>query len=382
VAGESKLVRCVLYDKNELEADVVGVDPFTDIAVVKLKTDKKDLPYVKLGVSKNLQQGQAVLALGSPHGLARSVSLGIVSVTDRYLDDNDEMVSPFSTWIQTDAAINPGNSGGPLVNLRGEVIGVNTRKLGGADNVGFAVPIDIAKEVINQIIDHGRVIRSWLGISLQETTSKTNDPKQIGVIVGDVDPLGPAAEAKILPGDIMLSIDGKPTNARFVEDLPKLRKLMADLPVGKEIAISITRGGTPMDIKMTTVEKSAMKGEEVEFKEWGFTASALTPAVVRTAQLASNQGVLISGAQVGGIAGEAHLQPGDIVLKIDNKEIKDLADFRETYKQLVSTKKRLIMIDVKRGALNMYVLVKQDAEAKPKAENAPAAATPGDGHHE
>ena len=137
-----------------------------------------------------------------------------------------------------------------------------------------------------------------------------------------------------------------------------------------------------MDIKMTTVEKSAMKGEEVEFKEWGFTASALTPAVVRTAQLASNQGVLISGAQVGGIAAEAHLQPGDIVLKIDNKEIKDLADFRETYKQLVSTKKRLIMIDVKRGALNMYVLVKQDAEAKPKAENAPVAATPGDGHHE
>ncbi|MBI5094072.1 MAG: trypsin-like peptidase domain-containing protein [Candidatus Hydrogenedentes bacterium] len=381
VAGESKLVRCVLYDKNELEADVVGVDPFTDIAVVKLKTDRKDLPHVKLGSSKTLEAGQVVLALGSPHGLARSVSQGIVSVTDRYLDDNDEMVSPFNNWIQTDAAINPGNSGGPLVNINGEVIGINTRKLGGADNVGFAIPIDIAKEVISQIIDHGRVIRSWLGISLQETTSKTNDPKQMGVIIGDVDPLGPAAEAKILPGDIMLSIDGKSTNARFVEDLPKVRKLMADLPVGKAVSIAVSRGGAPMDITLTTVEKSAYKGEEVEFKEWGFTASALTPVVVRTAQLSSNRGVLVSGAQATGIAAEARLQPGDIILKVDGKEIQDLADFRKTYQELVAAKKRLTLVDVKRGALNMYLIVKQGAEEKAKPDTA-TAGTPGDGHHE
>ena len=146
VAGQSSSVNVILYDKREVQARVVGVDPYTDLAVLKLDVEGR-LPYVKMGTSHNLQAGERVLALGSPHGLSRSVSEGIISVTDRHLEDRGTMVSPFNNWLQTDAAINPGNSGGPLVNLRGEVVGINARTLTGADNVGFAIPVDVAREI-------------------------------------------------------------------------------------------------------------------------------------------------------------------------------------------------------------------------------------------
>ncbi|HNV21484.1 MAG TPA: trypsin-like peptidase domain-containing protein, partial [Candidatus Hydrogenedentes bacterium] len=195
VAGDSTQVRCVLFNRDEIDAEVVGTDPYTDIAVLKLKVDEANLPAAELGNSAHIEPGQTVLALGSPHGLSRSISKGIVSVTDRYLGEEGPRPAPYNTWIQTDAAINPGNSGGPLVNLKGEVIGINTRKLSGADNVGFAIPVNAAREVIGAIIEHGHVPRSWIGVRLQEMTSKTDDPSQRGVVVADVDPLGPAAAA-------------------------------------------------------------------------------------------------------------------------------------------------------------------------------------------
>ena len=156
------MVRCVLGDRNEVDAEVIGVDPFTDLAVLKLNLDEK-LPYVKLGDSSKLEAGQTVMAMGSPHGLSRSVSMGIVSVTERNLGNQGEGIS-FSNWIQTDAAINPGNSGGPLVDLRGDVIGVNTMVLRGAENVGFAIPSNMVRQVVDSIIAKGRVERSWVGL--------------------------------------------------------------------------------------------------------------------------------------------------------------------------------------------------------------------------
>ncbi|MBN2307723.1 MAG: trypsin-like peptidase domain-containing protein [Candidatus Hydrogenedentes bacterium] len=362
VAGEARIVRCVLYNKEEVEAEVVGTDRFTDVAVLKLVTDRTNLPAVKLGTSKDLEAGQTVLALGSPHGLARSVSLGIVSVTDRYLGSHGDMVSPYNNWIQTDAAINQGNSGGPLVNLKGEVVGVNARRLGGADNVGFAIPIDIAREVVEQIIEHGRVQRSWLGLTLQEMTRKTDDPTRHGVVIGDVDPLSPAQDAGLKPGDVMLSVNGIPTDARFVEDLPAVEKSIADLPIGEPATVRIARADEELDIEVITREKSDLKGDEIEFAEWGFTASELTPAVVRTAQLPSKMGVLVSGTQVGGPAANAQLDTGDIILKIDNLDVADLAAFKRMYDERVESKQRLVLLDVKRGALARFILLKQDGE--------------------
>ena len=368
VAGESRQVHCVLSDKSEVEAEVVGVDPYTDLAVLKLEAPQP-LPHVRLGDSDELEAGQTVLALGSPHGLARSVSQGIVSVTDRYMASHGSMVSPYNTWIQTDAAINPGNSGGPLVNLKGEVVGVNSRRLMGADNVGFAIPINIAKEVMDAIVAEGRVRRSWIGVNLQEMLARTEDPKQAGVVVGDVEPLSPALEAGILPGDVLLAVNGTPTNARFEEDLPAVLKCIADLPIGSTAVLDLQRAGKAERIEVVTEEKSALRGDELAFDEWGFTLAELTPAIVRRARLDRRQGVWITGSQVGGVAANAGLQGGDVVLEVDGVMVENLAHFQRIYEELLETKKELTMFLVKRGALTRYALVKQDAAGKEEADH-------------
>lgn len=363
VAGKSKYVRCVLSNKDEVEAQVVGVDPFTDIAVLKLITDRTDLPYVKLGDARSVVAGQTVIALGSPHGLARSVSSGIVSVTNRNLELMGSGGAPYNNWIQTDAAINQGNSGGPLVNLKGEVIGINTRKLSGAENVGFAIPIDIAAEVIEQLIAHGRVTRSTIGVRFQEVTRITDDPNQEGVLISDVDPLSPAFEARLRPRDILVAVNGTPTDARFPEDLPPIRKLIADADVGEQLTLTILRDGQLLEVSVRTVERSQLAGDEIEFEEWGFTASELTPLIVRRAQLNSSDGIMVSGTQPGGVASNGRLQRGDIILSVDDRKVEGLVSFKEMYDSLVEDRQPLTLLSVKRGALTRFVLIKYENEA-------------------
>jgi serine protease Do len=233
VIGESKEVKCILSDKREIEAEVVGTDPFTDVAVLRLPTNEK-YPFVVMGNSDNVKTGEIVLAMGSPHGLARSVSMGIVSMTDRYLEDQRGVISMFNNFIQTDAAINQGNSGGPLVNLKGEVVGINSRMLIGAENVGFAIPINIARDVVQSIIKDGKVQRSWLGLNLQEMKAITEDIHKKGVVISDVEIDSPAYKVGIQPGDILIAVNNEPVHARFQEDLPSVRRKLADLIVGKE----------------------------------------------------------------------------------------------------------------------------------------------------
>lgn len=359
VAGENDRVYCVLSDKTEVEAKVVGTDPYTDIAVLKLESDHP-LPHVRLGDSDRIQAGQYVLALGSPHGLARSVSMGIVSVTDRHLVGEGVMGAPYNNWIQTDAAINPGNSGGPLVNLRGEVVGVNSRKLSGAENLGFAIPINIASEVMQAIVKEGRVRRSWIGLDLQEMLAKTKDPAQKGVLIADIDPMSPAQEAGVQPGDILLAIDGTPVHARFEEDLPAVQKRIADLPVDSEAVLSLQRGKDTLELKVKTAEKSALKGKEVALPEWGFTVAEITPAVARSLGLAARQGAWITGVQVGGLAGNAGLVQGDVILSLDQKPVENLAHFQSLYAERLQSKQPLTLFFIKRGAVTRYLLVKQD----------------------
>jgi len=361
VAGESNFVHVVLSDKREVEARVVGVDPYTDVAVLKLDTPGP-LPYVQLGNSAGLESGEAVLALGSPHGLARSVSQGIISVTDRHLPDRGTMVSPFNNWLQTDAAINPGNSGGPLVNLRGEVVGVNARGMRGADNVGFAIPIDVVKEVVAEILEHGHVPRATVGLHLQEMLAMTDDPGLEGVLIADVDPVSPALESDIRAGDLLLAVNGTPVNARFQEDLPQVRKLMADLPVGVEASLSIARAGELHEFVLVPEELSQIKGSEREFTEWAFTVSELTQEQARRAGLPARRGVLVSGAQVGGIASQAGLEQGDVILEVDGAPVETLARFSEIYEEKRAQAQRLVMLFVQRGAITRFVLIKQTEE--------------------
>ena len=363
VAGESSLVLCVLSDNTELEAKVVGVDPDTDIAVLKLDAERP-LPSVRLGQSATLESGQMVLAMGSPHGLTRSVSLGIVSVTDRFLGGAAGLTAPYNNWIQTDAAINRGNSGGPLVNLRGEVIGINTLALLGAENVGFAIPIDTAREVIDAIIAEGRVRRSWLGLSFQEMRAKTDAPGLKGVVVADVAPLSPAYEAGVRPGDILTAVNGRPVNAQFEEELPAVRKLIADLPIDESVALHLLRGDDNLELQAVTEEKLSTRGMQAEFAEWGFTVAELTPELARRAQLAGRTGLFVSGCTPGGIAATAGLTPGDIILEVDEEPIQTLVQFSDLYGSILESRKRLVMLFVQRGALTRFVLVNTESIAE------------------
>lgn len=364
VAGDSSQVWCVFSDNTEIEARVVGTDADTDVAVLKVEAEQP-LPYVQMGTSSGLEAGQLVLAMGSPHGLARSASLGIISVTDRYLGDSNGLVSPFNNWVQTDAAINPGNSGGPLVNMRGEVIGVNSRVLSGAENVGFAIPIDIAKEVVDAIILEGKVRRSYVGLTFQEMAAKTDDRTVHGVVIADVAPLSPAQEAGIAPGDLLTAINDRTVDARFEEDLPRVRKAIADLPIGATVTLHLVRGESPMEIDVVTEEKLSLKGGQTEFAEWGFAAVELTPELARRAQLAGRSGVLISGSQPGGIAASGGLGQGDIILEMDGESVQTLDEFTQAYQLRLESKQKLVLLFVQRGAVTRFVLLDTGTEQEP-----------------
>jgi|LSQX01.1.fsa_nt_gb serine protease Do len=360
VAGESSQVICVLDDNTELEARVIGTDPDTDIAVLKLESDQA-LAFARFGSSASLESGDFVLAMGSPHGLSRSASLGIISLTDRYLGELGGITAPYNNWIQTDAAINKGNSGGPLVNLKGEVIGINTLAMLGAENVGFAIPADSAREIVDAIIAHGRVQRSSLGLSFQEMHAKTDDKTVKGVVIADVSPLSPAAESGVKAGDVLVSINDKKVNAYYEEELPAVRKQIADLPVNEKAVLQILRGNEPLSIEATTEEKMASKGTQVEFHEWGFTAMEMTPELARRAQLPQRQGILVSGCTPGGLAAVSGIVAGDILLEMDDEPISSLTQFDELYRKNLAAHKKYVMLFVKRGAVTRFALMNTDA---------------------
>ncbi|HOK08064.1 MAG TPA: trypsin-like peptidase domain-containing protein [Candidatus Hydrogenedens sp.] len=357
VVGESKKVKCILSDKREVDADVIGTDPFTDIAVLKLPADEK-YPYVVLGNSDKIDVGGIVFAMGSPHGLARSVSMGIISMTDRYLEDQRGVISMFNNFIQTDAAINQGNSGGPLVNLKGEVIGINSRMLIGAENVGFAIPINIAKEVVDSIIKTGKVQRGWVGINLQEMKAITEDMNQKGVVISDVEVDSPAYKAGIQSGDILVAVNNESIHARFQEDLPLVRKKLADLEPGKEAQLTVMRNGETKDFHLIPEVYSPYKGQEVEFTEWGFTASEITNEMLKRLRIPNRNGIYISGVQDGSIAKNSGLLAGDVILEFEKQPVNNLEQFLKLYQDAIETNKQKILLFVQRGVVTRFILIK------------------------
>jgi S1-C subfamily serine protease len=201
--------------------------------------------------------------------------------------------------------------------------------------------------------------------------AKTDDPSQHGVVISDVDRLSPAVEAGVKPGDVLVAINGRAVNTRFEEDLPAVRKTVANLPVGSTAVLSVQRGGEKVDLSVKTEEKVAQKGSQAEFSEWGFTATEVTPEVARRAQLPERTGILVSGANPGGIAARAGLQEGDIILTVDGQKVNDLDAFKALYNERRDAQKKLVMLFVQRGALTRFVLVNAAAEApQPEEENA------------
>ncbi len=350
-----------MSDRREFTAKVIGSDPRSDIAL--LKVDAKDLPTLKLGSSERLKVGEWVLAIGSPFNFDHSVTAGIVSAKGRSLPA--EQYVPF---IQTDVAINPGNSGGPLFNLAGEVVGINSQiysRTGGFMGVSFAIPIEVAMEVVEQLKTKGKVTRGWLGVYIQEINHDLAESfgmkRPRGALVAQVLPDSPAEKAGIQVGDILLSFNGKPLS--HSSDLPPL---VGRVPVGQQASLQLLRNGEEKTIEVTIEalpdeDKIAHphKGKARKQEKLGLILAPLTDEQRKEEKL--NGGVVIKKVLRGSPAQKAGLRKGDILLALNNEKIKDLAHFNEIVAKL--PKGRSIAVLVQRDGSPVFLPLKIESDA-------------------
>jgi serine protease Do len=365
VAEKARQVKCTLANREELPAEVIGLDALTDLAVLKLDLSASALdtvPYINLGDSDELQVGEIVLALGSPLGLSRSLSMGVISSIDRYFEDNGNMVSPFNLWIQTDAAINPGNSGGPLVNLNGDVIGINARAIFFGENLGFAIPINTAELVIERILRDQKVERSWIGVEWQEIKELKyylNDKSPEGVLIAYVEQNSPAEKAGLKPGDLVYSINDQSVSAVYKEELPRIRKNIAEVEVGSELNIAFLRNGNKMRVVLSSERRGKFEGSEFECESWGLSVKELTPRIIKNLNLKDNKGVLVSGVRSGSIADEADVFRGNVIRYVDDIEISDLEFFKGVFAKRKEIPDRGIMLELYYRNSTRFALIKE-----------------------
>lgn len=385
VAGNTTRITCTLPTGEAIEASVVAHDPLTDLSVLKLLLEKRvdptiPVPFATVGDSDALQVGDYVLAMGNPLTLSSSMTLGIVSNTKRVFTDftgtemedldlgDGEKTGLFTRWIQHDALILPGNSGGPLVNLRGEVIGIN--ELGGS-GVGFAIPSNIAAKVLNQALTYGEVRRGWLGLSIVPVGKLG---RETGALVSAVVPGSPAAAAGLKPGDVLLTLDREPVNVRFFEQVPPFYERIADFADGKTITIEFERGGEPGVAKATVARMEKFLGEEREFARMGVTARAITGPMALARRYPSTEGVVVTGLRPGRAFEEARpqLAAGDVILSVGGKRVVDLASFAEALDGVKDGDEALVAFRRKDEELLTVVKPTEEKEKKSGRELAKA----------
>ncbi len=326
VVREADEVIVRMSDRKEYVAEIIGTDPRSDIAVLKIEADKP-LPALKLGKSANLEVGEWVLAIGSPFGFDHSVTAGIVSAKGRSLPNEN-----YVPFIQTDVAINPGNSGGPLVNMAGEVIGVNTR---GGEGNGFATPTSIARGVAEELREHGEVARSWIGVGFKHLERTGYDQ---GVFVDWVDTDGPAAAAGMQAGDLVTAVNGQSLTIKFPEQIPPLLRTIASQPVGTLVNFAVRRGDASITIEVTTDQLQLDESDPVSLRQWGLTVSDITPYAARMYQLDSSDGVRIDSTRSGMPAelADPALQGGDIIHSVHGTAVTTVRELVEIYTAISS----------------------------------------------
>jgi serine protease Do len=331
VIGDSTEVSVRLSNERTVKAKVVGTDPRTDLAVIKIKI-KEEIPKpAKLGDSEKLKIGEWVVAAGASFGLDNTITAGIVSAKGRALSGG----SQYEDFIQTDAAINPGNSGGPLVNLRGEVVGINTAivsKSGGYMGIGFAIPINMAKQVLNSLIANGKVTRGWLGVGIQnlnEDLARSFDYDATeGALVGHVDPKGPAKKAGLHQGDIIIQV-GKDK----IKNVNQLRNLVASIKPGTSAEITLVRAGKTETRAVTIGELPAQAQEPAPEEDGavenlGLTVEEFDESSQRRPRTERSGGLVITQIDPQGVAAKAELQPGDVIVSINGVDVSTVEDFR------------------------------------------------------
>ncbi|MBI4590010.1 MAG: DegQ family serine endoprotease [Candidatus Rokubacteria bacterium] len=343
-----------LSDQRKFPARLVGRDPKSDLAVLKIEAPGP-LPVASLGDSDRLRTGQWAIAIGNPFGLDRTVTVGIISATGRVRLG----VTQFENFIQTDASINPGNSGGPLLNLEGKVIGINTAIVATGQGIGFSIPINMAKEVMAQLIDKGRVVRGWLGIAIQDLTDELaagfGVQARSGVLVADVMKDSPAEAAGLRPGDIIVQFAGHATR-----DVPELQRRVAATPPGQPVPLTVLR-----DKKQTrlTIKIGEMPGEETRvaaaptLEGWGVTVGVLTSEIAERYDLTATEGVVVLDVAPGGAADRAGIREGDAILEVNRQPIRSVQGFQQAFAKLKPGE--MVPVYLQRGGgRNEYVVLK------------------------
>ncbi|UCE51090.1 MAG: Do family serine endopeptidase [Desulfobacterales bacterium] len=325
-------IKVKLDDQGEFDAQVIGRDPSTDIALLKVKTDR-DLPIARLGDSDALKIGQWVVAIGSPFGLERTVTAGIVSAKGRVIGSG-----PYDDFIQTDASINPGNSGGPLINMQGEVVGINTAIVASGQGIGFAIPINLAKGIIRQLKSEGEVTRGWLGVAIQDLSKEMAEYYGIeskeGVFVADVFKGDPADEAGIKSKDIILEVNGKK-----IESSRQLTGMIAGLDVGETATVKVLRNGKEETFKVKLARRDetriASRGPSQEQgEEMGIHVSDMTPEIAQRFNISETTGVIVMDVDADSKGAEVDIRAGDIIKEINHNAIESVQDYRAVLKTI------------------------------------------------
>jgi len=372
VAGKAERIICTLHDREMVQADFIGGDPSTDLAVIRLRLDDYHgvIHPAIFGDSDSLQVGQYVLAMGSPLSLSRSVSAGVISTRDRYFSSEvrlptGEPTGRYNLWIQTDAAINPGNSGGPLVDLSGRVVGINSRATMFANNLGFAIPVNVVKEVTQAIIDHGKVTRSWIGLhcqALQELEDYFGAARNEGVLISSIDQGSPAEAAFLRAGDIILAVDDQPVSARFMEELPAFYSRIAAPSPGSILKLTVMRDDQQFTFNIETKQLGDLQGEDFECQKWGCTVKAITRQMRLDHQLEDTIGVFVMGVKRTGPAADGGLPGGAIIKEVNSVPVSGLNDLRAQYEELTRLETSRVLLTVRRGGSTRFVLLKLDED--------------------
>jgi serine protease Do len=355
IEGASE-IRVRLSTEKEFEAEVVGRDQKTDLALIKIKSFQ-DLPVEELGDSDRLEIGEWVMAIGNPFGLSHTVTVGIVSAKGRVIGSG-----PYDDFIQTDASINPGNSGGPLFNMNGEVVGINTAIVAAGQGIGFAIPINAAREIIPQLKKKGKVTRGGIGVYVQKLTPDLAKSfgleKSKGALVADVIPGSAAEVGGIQRGDVIVKFDGKD-----IDEMNELPRIVASTPVGKEVEVGILREGKPMTLKLKVGElkdEAAATALEKTKLELGMSVQEVTPEIARQLRLSDSSGVVVNQVEPGSVADDAGVQRGDIIREVNSQNIRNMEDYRSA---LTKVKKGdVIRLLVRRGERNLYLTIRGPKE--------------------
>jgi serine protease Do len=360
VVEKATEIKVILADKRQFPGKVIGTDPKTDIAVVKIAAT--GLPTITLGDSSKLQVGDYAFAIGNPFGVGETATMGIVSATGR----NGLDIEDYEDFIQTDAAINPGNSGGALLNARSELIGINTAILsggGGNQGIGFAIPVDMAKYVMDEILKHGKVVRGYIGIGIQDVTPDLakafNVPNGKGALVSDVQPNTPGAKAGLQRGDVITEIDGQPVSGQN-----DLRLKVGSMAPGTTVHLKVLRNGEPRDVTLTLGEMPSGKsggnaeGQAENSPMRGVQVDQLTPDIRQQLGLKPDtKGVVVTDVPDSSPAADAGLQRGDVIEQINRQPVNSVSD----YQRLVAEAgKNSIVLLINRGGTTNFLVVQPE----------------------